>query len=271
METPPLQAPPKGDLTPAPRAKSGLSDFINNMDARAWRAVWVTLIMFVLVGVMLVFGRLVFGDQIETTVRSLLWGAERGHWGLPAAILAFTIAAFIGAPQFVLYAACVLAFGPEKGFWYALIAVICSGAATFFTARFSGAQKLVARYSGATGGRFTRFIGNARNAFFASMVVRMLPTAPFIVVNMSMAVAGMPFLPFIAGLAAGSAPKIAIVAFAGDGIMDALEGNAGAAALAGAIAIAIWFVVVVLVRRYVRNPVTEDDPPPPGATARPPP
>ncbi len=271
METPPPQAPPEGVPPSAPPAKPGLVDFINNMDARAWRAVWVTLIMFVVVGVMLVLGRLVFGDQIETTVRAWLGGAERGHWGLPAAILAFTIAAFIGAPQFVLYAACVLAFGPEKGFWYALIAVIGSGAVTYFTARFSGAQKLVARYSGATGGRFTRFIQSSRNAFFASMIVRMLPTAPFIVVNMSMAMAGMPFLPFIAGLAVGSAPKIAIVAFAGDGIMDALEGNVGAAALAGVIAIAIWFVAVVLVRKYVRNPVTEADPQPPGAAAPPPP
>jgi uncharacterized membrane protein YdjX (TVP38/TMEM64 family) len=262
METPPTEAPPEGQTPPAtpsaPPAKPGLSDFINNMDARAWRAVWVTLIMFVVVGVMLVLGRMVFGDQIETTVRAWLGGAERGHWGLPAAILAFTIAAFIGAPQFVLYAACVLAFGPEKGFWYALIAVIGSGAVTFFTARFSGAQKLVARYSGATGGRFTKFIQSSRNAFFASMIVRMLPTAPFIVVNMSMAVAGMPFLPFILGLAVGSAPKIAIVAFAGDGIMDALEGNVGAAALAGVIAIAIWFVAVVLVRKYVRNPVGDE-------------
>jgi uncharacterized membrane protein YdjX (TVP38/TMEM64 family) len=244
------------------RPFAAVADFVTNMDARAWRAVWITLAMFVVVGVMLVLGRLVFGDRIEIAVKAWLGGAERGHWGLPAAVAAFTIAAFIGAPQFVLYAACVLAFGPERGFWYALVAVIGSGAVTFYTARFSGAQKLVARYSGATGGRFTRFIGNARNAFFASMIVRMLPTAPFIVVNMSMAVAGMPFLPFILGLAAGSAPKIAIVAFAGDGIMDALEGNVGAAAVAGAVAIAIWFVAVVLVRRFVRNPVAEPPEPP---------
>lgn len=249
----PAQPPPspKGPL-------AGVADFITNMDARAWRAVWITLAMFVVVGVMLVVGRLVFGDRIEIAVKTWLGGADRGHWGLPAAIAAFTIAAFVGAPQFVLIAACVVAFGPERGFWYAWIATIFSGAVTFYIAKFSGAQALVARYSGATGGRFTRFMG--KNAFFASMIVRMLPTAPFIVVNMGMAVANMAFAPFILGLAAGVLPKTAIVAFAGDGIMDALEGNLGAAAVGGAIAIAIWFVGVVVMRRFVRK---EPDPPVP--------
>jgi uncharacterized membrane protein YdjX (TVP38/TMEM64 family) len=244
--------------TPRRSPLARLADFVNNMDARAWRAVWVSLAMFVVVGTMLVVGRIFLGDQIEENVRAWLGGAERAHWGLPAAVLVFTIAAFIGAPQFVLYAACVLAFGAERGFWYALVATMGSGAATFFTARLSGAEKLVARYSGATGGRFSRFIRDTRNAFFASAIVRVLPTAPFIVVNMSMAVAGMPFVPFILGLAVGSAPKIAIVSFAWDGIMDAIEGNLGAAAVGGVIAIAIWFVAVVLVRRLIRK----DDPTP---------
>ena len=239
---------------PSPkRAFAGLSDFVTNMDARAWRVVWITLATFVAVGAMLVVGRLVFGDEIEIWVKAALGGADRNHLGLPMAVLAFTIAAFVGAPQFVLIAACVVAFGPERGFWYAWIATIFSGAVTFFLARFSGAQKLVARYSGATGGRFTRLMGDRRNAFFASMIVRMLPTAPFIVVNMSMAVAGMPFVPFILGLAAGVAPKTALIAFAGHGIMRALEGNLGAAVVGGAIAIAIWFLGVVLVRRFVRK------------------
>jgi uncharacterized membrane protein YdjX (TVP38/TMEM64 family) len=243
----------------------GIADFVNNMDARAWRVFWVTVAMFVIVGAMLVVGRLVLGDQIETFVKAVLGGAERSHWGLPAAIFAFTLAALVGAPQFVLIAACVVAFGPERGFWYAWIATIASGAATFFLGRFSGAQALVKRYAGATGGRFTRFMG--KNAFAASAIVRMLPTAPFIVVNMGMAVAGMPFLPFIAGLAVGVAPKTAIVAFAGDGIMDALEGNIGAAALGGVIAIALWFGVAVLVRRIVRNGGPVEPPSPPATEA----
>lgn len=229
---------------------SALFDFINNMDARAQRAVMVTLAMFVVVAVILVVGRLMYGDQVEAVMRAWLDDAERSHWGLPAAMLAFTLAALIGAPQFVLIAACVVAFGPEKGFWYAWGATIVSGLVTFFMGWVAGADTMK-RFSGATGGRFTRFMG--QNAFMASLVVRMLPTAPFIIVNMAMGAARMALLPFLGGLALGVLPKTAIIAFAGDGIMDALEGNIGAAALAGAIAIAVWFGVVVFSRRFVRR------------------
>jgi uncharacterized membrane protein YdjX (TVP38/TMEM64 family) len=239
---------------PPPARKPGLgaqiSDFVTNMDARAWRAVGVTLGLFVVVAVMLVLGRLFFGDEIEAFVDTWLGGAERAHWGLPATIAIFVIAAFVGAPQIVLIGACVVAFGPEKGFWYAWGATIISGAVTYWTGKLAGAET-VRKYSGATGGRFTRFMG--KNGFLASLIVRFLPTAPFVIVNMAMAVSGVGFWAFLGGLALGTLPKTALVAFAGDGIMDALEGNFGAAALAGGAAILVWFFGVVLVRRILRG------------------
>jgi uncharacterized membrane protein YdjX (TVP38/TMEM64 family) len=223
-------------------------DFLNNMDERAWRAVAVTLGLFVVVGVMLVLGRLFFREEIESFVDTWLGGAERAHWGLPATILVFSLTAFIGAPQFVLIGACAVAFGPERGFWYAWAATIVSGAVTYWAGRLGGGD-LVKRYSGATGGRFTRFMGC--NGFLASFIVRFVPTAPFVVVNMAMAVARVQFWPFLAGLTLGVLPKTAILAFAYDGIFDALEGKLGAAALAGGAAIAIWFAIVLVARRFV--------------------
>lgn len=244
------EEPISQENAPPPKGMAAIADFINNMDARAWRALFVTLALFVVVAIMLVVGRLYFGDEIEHFVRAWLGGAEREHWGLPAAILIFTLAAFVGAPQFVLIAACVVAFGPEVGFWYAWVATIVSGAVTYYVGKFGGAPTLK-RYAGATGGRFTRFMG--KNGFLASFVIRFVPSAPFIVVNMTMGAANVGFFPFILGLAFGVLPKTAIVAFAGDGIMDALEGRLGAAALAGAAAIFVWIATVVIVRRWVRR------------------
>lgn len=242
------------DAAPQPGQKPSISaqvsDFVNNMDARAWRAVWVTFALFVVVGVMLVIGRLYFNDEIERFVKGWLGSAGREHWGLPAAIVIFTIAAFVGAPQFVLVAACVVAFGPETAFWYAWIATSVSGAATYAIGKLTGGR-LLRNYGGATGGRFTRFMG--QNGFLASFVVRFVPTAPFVVVNMAMATAGVGFWAFLAGLALGSLPKIAMVAFAGDGIMDALEGKLGTALLAALVAILLWFAVVWVVRLMVRK------------------
>ena len=150
----------------------------------------------------------------------------------------------------MLIAACCVAFSPEVGFWYSWIATVVSGAITYWMGRFggSGTRK---RFGGATGGRFTRFM--SKNGFMASFVVRFVPTAPFIVVNMAMGAARVGFWAFCAGLAAGALPKTAIVAFAGDGIMDALEGRLGSAALMGVIAIVCWFFGVFLIRKMVRS------------------
>lgn len=229
---------------------SRAADFLTHMDARAWRAAFATILMFAVVGVILVIGRLYFGDEIAAGVERWLGGAEKTQWGLPAAILVFTLGAFLGVPQFVLIAACVVAFGPEVGFWWSWIATIASGAVTFFIGK-AGGGKLRVRYAGATGGRFTKFM--KKNGFLASLLVRLVPSGPFIVVNMAMATAGVGFLPFVGGLALGSLPKSAIVAFAGDGIMDALEGNVEAAVGGAVAALVIWFLLVYLTRRFVQR------------------
>jgi uncharacterized membrane protein YdjX (TVP38/TMEM64 family) len=139
---------------------------------------------------------------------------------------------------------------PEEGFWFAWIATIVSGAATYFTGRLTSAETQK-RFGGATGGRFTRFMG--KNGFLASLIVRFVPTAPFVVVNMAFGAARVGFWAFMSGLAIGVLPKTAIVAFAGDGILDALEGRLGSAALMGVLAIALWFFGVVLVRKWIRR------------------
>lgn len=236
-----------------------LVDFVTHLDARAWRTVVVTAALFAVVGVILLIGRFYYGDEVNAFIGKYLGGAERAHWGLPAAILIFTLSAFVGAPQIVLIAACVVAFGPEEGFWFSWIATIVSGGVTFLVGRAAGADTLK-RFSGATGGRFSRFMD--KRGFLASFIVRFVPTAPFIVVNMAMGAAGMGFLQFIGGLAFGVLPKTALVAFAGDGVMDFLEGNVQAAIGAALIAIVVWFVGVVAVRHYIRQAriVAPDEP-----------
>lgn len=92
-----------------------------------------------------------------------------------------------------------------------------------------------------------------KNGFLASFIVRFVPTAPFVVVNMAFGAARVSFLAFMAGMTLGVLPKTAIVAFAGDGILDALEGNWGSAALMGVAAIALWFFGVFLVRRWINQ------------------
>jgi uncharacterized membrane protein YdjX (TVP38/TMEM64 family) len=224
--------------------------FFSNMDARAVRAVMISLGLFTLVAVMFVVGRtgLVDSETINTWL-----GAAARHWyyALPATILAFTALAYVGAPQFALIAACVLAFGPWSGAGYAWIATMVSATATFYTGRFAGAD-VVRRYGGRTVNRISEFVG--RNGFWASMIIRNVPSAPFIVVNMAAGVSRMTFLAFAAGTSIGIIPKIALVAFAGRGVIELVGGGSLWLAASALLAALGWLGAMLIARRWLSGP-----------------
>ena len=63
--------------------------------------------------------------------------------------------------------------------------------------------RLVDRFGGRTMGRLKGFVG--KNAFYASFMIRNVPSAPFIVVNMAFGAARASFWRFLAGCALGGA------------------------------------------------------------------
>src|SRR6218665_3923348 len=63
-------------------------NFVLNMDAKAWRTVAVSFVLFGGVGVVFLFGAPLMGLNGESAVESWL-GAVHGPWGLPVAVGAF--------------------------------------------------------------------------------------------------------------------------------------------------------------------------------------
>jgi uncharacterized membrane protein YdjX (TVP38/TMEM64 family) len=201
---------------------SRLWSFLTTMDARAWRAVLVTAGLFASIGLIFLFGRTTLGVETEQGLERWLSGFHDSGWALPATVVLFTLAAFIGAPQFILIAACVVAFGPWAGFVYAWVATVISAAVTFYVGRLVGAKSL-RRFGGDGLNRLSKFVG--RNAFVGSFIIRNVPSAPFIVVNMAFGVSQARFLSFLAGCALGVLPKTALVAFFGGSFMTAVAGD----------------------------------------------
>ena len=232
---------------------NALLQFINQMDARAARAVWITLALFALVAVVFVFGR--FGLNIEpSSVQTWFQNAASEWYALPVTVLVFSCLAFLGVPQFALIGAAVFAFGPVLGFSYSWAATMVSASITFWTGRFLGAET-VRRYGGETVNRISSFVG--RNGFFASMIVRIVPSAPFIVVNMAAGVSHMSYLAFIAGAGVGVIPKTAVIAFFGGSLMALFSGGGWMAWIALAAAAGLWIVIMLAARRLLRRPETE--------------
>ena len=226
---------------------SKLGAFVNNMDARAWRTIWVSLALLGGVVVVAVIGAVTgIGDHLDQQ----LVGLRNGPWGLPMTILLFIVTSFLAAPQFVLFAAAVVAFGPWLGCTYAMVGTIVSAWIHFVIGRFGGA-KLVERYGGNTINRLSRFIG--RNDFLASLIVRSVPTAPAVIVNMAFGASQANFWRYTAGVIVGSIPKILIVALLGQSVLSAVGGGI-ALAVGGVITVvAIWISVALAARRAVNE------------------
>jgi uncharacterized membrane protein YdjX (TVP38/TMEM64 family) len=227
-----------------------LLQFLSDMDAQAWRTLAVSFVLFGGVGVVFLFGAQLMGFDGEATVETWLGAAASGPWALPVAVAAFAILAFVGVPQFMLIAAAVVAFGPLTGFAYSWIGTMVSSLVGFYLGRAAGARVLE-QFSGEGVRRFMRLIG--RNGFFASLIVRLVPSAPFIVVNMAAGVTPMRVLDFTLGTAIGIVPKIVLTAFAGNSIIRLLKGEIGKDALWLVLIALLWLVIGWFARQWLRS------------------
>jgi uncharacterized membrane protein YdjX (TVP38/TMEM64 family) len=223
--------------------------FLSDLDAKAWRTLIASFLLFGGVGLVFVFGAQVLGFSGEATVEHWM-GAASGPLALPVAVAAFAALAFVGVPQFMLIAAAVVAFGGWAGFAYSWIGTMVSALVGFHLGRAAGAGALE-RFSGAGVKRFMDHIG--QNGFLASLIVRLVPSAPFIVVNMAAGVTPMRALDFTAGTALGIVPKIALTAFAGNSIARAMRGEIGRDALWLALMLAVWIAIGWAARLWLRT------------------
>src|SRR5215217_3727672 len=157
-------------------------DFILNMEGRRWRAALATALLLGATLGLLAVGKSQLGLATEAKLEAWLQGYAGSPWAFAATVALFVISAFIGAPQFILIAACVVAFGPNLGFFYSWAATIVSAGVTYWLGRGPTAR-LIDRFDSRTLDRLKRFVG--KNAFYASFMIRNVPSAPFIVVNMA--------------------------------------------------------------------------------------
>ena len=223
--------------------------FLSDMDAKAWRALAVSFVLFGGVGLVFLFGAQVLGFNGEATVERWL-GEASGPWALPIAVAAFAVLAFLGVPQFMLIAAAVVAFGPGAGFTYSWIGTMASSLVGFYLGRLAGARTL-ASFSGQGLRQFMELVG--RNGFLASLIVRLVPSAPFIVVNMAAGVTPMRLVDFAAGTGLGIVPKIALTAFAGNSLARVLRGEGRATHILGlGLVVALWLAIGWFARKWLK-------------------
>ena len=227
-----------------------LLDFVLNMEAARWRALLATAMLLAAVTCLFLFGKHQLELGGEGQLEAWMSGFRAGPWGVFVAIAVFTLSAFLGVPQFLLIAACVVAFGPWFGFLYSWIATVVSAGVTYWLGRGPTARALE-RFGGRTTGRLKRFVGD--NAFYASFMIRNVPSAPFIVVNMAFGATRANFWGFLSGCALGVLPKTVLVAFFGGAVVSAVSGDGIWTSLILAGVAVVWLGLMLGVRELVRR------------------
>jgi len=242
-------APASPALEPAPAPGGRLLGFFTDMESRTARAVWASALALTIAGGILAFG-VFFVDVDQGSVAGILRGLRHAWWS-PAAVTAiFVVLAFVGAPQVALIAATVAVFGPEEGALLSWAATMISAGVGFYAGRAAGADTL-RRLGGALMQKVAGKV--AENGFLAALIIRLVPSGPFILVNMALGASGMRSVPFLAGSGVGIAPKIALIAFAGHGVSSLFAKETMTALGFLAVAALIWLGVIFVIRPRLRG------------------
>ena len=103
---------------------------------------------------------------------------------------------------------------------FAWISTMISASLNFWLAKWIGAKR-IRSFGGARVNQITALI--RRNGFLMSFAVRLVPTGPFILVNMAAGISSVRFRSFLFGTALGIIPKIAVVALLAQGILSGVQ------------------------------------------------
>ena len=154
---------------------------------------------------------------------------------------AFLVGGLVVAPVTVLVTATVLAFGPLHGFVYSFIGMTLSALVTFGLGRLIGRQ-LVEHWSA----RLYRLSRNlASKGVLAVVALRLIPVAPFTVINMIAGATHIRARDFLLGTVLGELPGLLAIAFFVDQVTSAFHapGLGSYLALAGSAIVmvtAVW-------------------------------
>ena len=180
-----------------------------------------------------------------TAMAAALKASPAAAIAVPAA---FVAAGLVLVPLTLLIAATMVVFDPIIGAVYALAGALASAATTYWLGRSLGHDVLQRSASAA---RLSRMLG--RGGVAAVAAVRLVPVAPFTIVNLLLGAARIGFGTFVAGSALGLLPGIVVLGLAVDRTQAAIrEPNAVSFGLLGALVLAVAALVTLVRRRLER-------------------
>ncbi len=163
----------------------------------------------------------------------------------------FTLGSLVLAPVTLLIVATAAAFGPWLGFAYALGGSVVSAALTYGLGKWVG-KRPARRFGGPMLQRVQRQI--LRHGFLSMLFARVVPLAPFVIVNFVAGANGFPLRDFILATIAGMTPGILTLVVLEDQLDRTLrDPTIGRFALLLGLAIFFALLAMVFYRWYSRQ------------------
>ena len=171
--------------------------------------------------------------------------------GSPFVVIgAFVAGSLLVVPVTAMIAVTVLVFGPWLGLVYAFGGSVLGATVTYLVGQALGRETL-RRVAGSRLDRLSQALG--RRGILAIVTVRILPVAPFTVVNLVAGATHISLRDFIVGTVLGLAPGIIAAALFIDRILAAIrDPGAGSFAILGGIVVAV-IVGMAFLRRSLRR------------------
>ncbi len=143
--------------------------------------------------------------ELVTRHQILEWAREFSGlaWAPLVVILAYTPASYAMFPRWLITMVAVIAFGPWQGFLYGLCGMVVAGIASYMPGRLVR-RDTVRRLAGPRVNRLSAALH--RRGALAVAIVRMLPIAPFVVVNLVMGAMRIRLPDFVVGSVIGLLP-----------------------------------------------------------------
>ena len=186
--------------------------------------------------------------DVQRIVATLqLWGQRYGPIFGTGAI---TLALLCAIPLSFLTIVTIVAFGAVPGFFIALTSAVLAAGITFELGKLLG-HEVVVRMGGERVNAVSHRLG--KNGLLAVIAIRLVPIAPFAIVNMAVGTSHIRRRDMLLGTALGMTPGTLLMMFFIDQILSALSKPSGSTGVLIAIAVLLILFAGIAFRRWSRK------------------
>jgi len=184
------------------------------------------------------------GDWLDpNAVAAVVKGLGDTLWGPPVAVAAFVAAAVVAVPVTLLILVAAIVFGPFLGALVAMVGSIGSALCGYGIGSYLG-RSAVERMAGGGLERVSKRL--ARHGVLTVVTVRVVPVAPFAVINLFAGASHLGLRDFMIGTAIGMTPAILTMSIFAEGLLSLISKadlRAVALVLVGALAALglVWY------------------------------